>query len=101
MSNPTEWTLDREREVQRRVNMIRNCLHRKLHEYDENGNRRCVQCEAMVRPAGVPLLKQENRTLTNGFIQPLYGFHERMAGLPVPEPIIEQQVRYVTEWETL
>lgn len=97
--NQTEWTPEREQETQRRVNLIRNCLHAKLHYVDENGNRRCFQCDGMVREIpGVAILKQETRTLTNGWVQPLYGFHERLFGLPVPEPVIQEQQRWVTEW---
>lgn len=49
----------------------------------------------------VNCMKPETRTLTNGWIQPLYGFAERMAGLPVPTPEIREQQRWTTEWEDI
>ncbi len=103
------WTDEREREVQRRVTMMRACLHAKLHYDDENGNRRCFQCDGMVREIpGVPMLRQETRTTHDGWVQPMFEWsrlqtiraHE-MYGLPapdLPEPVIRNQARYVTDW---
>lgn len=46
-------------EIRRRVGMMRLCLHRRKHYLDENGNRRCFQCDAFVRPIdGVPVTNE-------------------------------------------
>lgn len=44
-------------EMDRRVTLIRACLHARAHYLDENGNRRCFGCDAFVKPiAGVGIL---------------------------------------------
>lgn len=104
------WTEAKEREVQRRVNLIQNCLHARCHYLDANGNRHCLQCDGMIREIpGVPMLRRETRTLTNGWVQPMWEWsrqqtiraHE-MYGLPAPEipdPEIRHQERYLIDWQ--
>lgn len=48
-------------EIERRVRLIRACLHRRAHYLDDNGNRRCLGCDAFIRPIeGVALIKTLN-----------------------------------------
>lgn len=64
--------------------------------------------EKMAQAAVTDLhVEEEHRTLTDGWIQPMWAFmrdrENRLrvdVGLPVlPDPIIREQSRWVTEWE--
>lgn len=96
-------------QIDRLVRRAQNCTHDRFHYLDHNGNRICLQCETFVRPIdGVAMLTREERTLTEGYVNPMWHFmrnQENRArvefGLPplTYEPKIQQQERWVTDWQ--
>lgn len=57
--------------------------------------------DKLAQAAVTHCMTAETRTLTNGWVQPLYAAPYIAAGLPVPKPEIREQQRWVTGWEDI
>ena len=95
-------------EIDLRVANMRACFHAR-HYLDDDGTLRCFACQALVRsnPDAVMMVR-ETRTLTNGWIQPMFEFMrnqenrmraELKMALLTDEPEIRHQERWVSDWQ--